>query len=384
MRILDIRTQTVALSRYADPTISSRDLTTTLVAIVTDVYRNGSPGVGFGFSTVGRFGQTGLIRGRFGPRLLAASEQALMTVARDNLDPFRAWMCMMQDEKPGGHGERCVAVGTLDMALWDAAAKIAGKPLYEYLSGLITRPTAGVAMPVYVGGGYYFPSDDIRRVTEEVQRCLDQGYTHMKIKFGGSPLSEDLTRIEAVLSLLPRGEHLAVDAMNRYAPDGAIEAAKALLPYGLRWFEDMCDPLDFETHRQIAEIYALPLAVGETLFSVADARNLMRYGGLRPERDVLVFDPVHCYGLPEYLRILTTAQEHGWSRSAFQPHGGHLFALHAAAALGLGGSEANPHNFQPFGGFADDAVIDNGHVKPPDVPGIGFETRAALLAVEAR
>jgi D(-)-tartrate dehydratase len=211
-----------------------------------------------------------------------------------------------------------------------------------------------------------------------VRKFLDHGYSHIKIKIGGRTLGEDLKRIEAVLSLLSGGEHLAVDAMNCYDPETALQVAKALAPYRLRWFEDMCDPLDFATHARVAGTYEAPLAAGEALFSLSDALNLLRYGGLRSDRDVLVFDPVHCYGLSEYVRIVAMLEEHGWSRASCQPHGGHLFSLHIAAALGLGGTEANPHNFQPFGGFADDSAIRDGYVHPPQAPGIGFETRSRL------
>jgi L-alanine-DL-glutamate epimerase-like enolase superfamily enzyme len=381
MRIVDIRERTVPVSRYSDPRIPSDGLNTTVVAIITDVHRNGAPIAGFGFSSIGRFGQSGLIRERFAPRLLAAREDELVTKSGDNLDPFRAWDCMMKGEKPGGHGERCVAVGTLDMALWDAAAKIAEKPLYRFLGELIGKSAARKAVPVYAGGGYYFPSDDITLLTDEVRQFLDHGYTHVKIKIAGRSMGEDLKRIEAVLSLLPSSDRLAVDAMNRYTSESAISAAHTLEPYRLRWFEDMCDPLDFETHARIAAAYDHPLGVGEALFSLADARNLLRYGGLRPGRDVLLFDPAHCYGLPEYLRILEALESDGWSLKSCQPHGGHLFSLHVAAALGLGGCESNPHNFQPFGGFVDGATVEDGSVQPPEAPGIGFETRSSLYDV---
>ena len=284
----------------------------------------------------------------------------------------------MADEKPGGHGERSVAVGTLDMALWDAAAKIAGEPLSRFLGRVIGRSLDFAAVPVYAGGGYYYPANDIGRLTEEIRQLRDGGYTHFKIKIGGRALREDVARVEAVLGLVPGGEHLAVDAMNRYSPENAAVAVASLASYRLRWLEDLCDPLDFEAQAQLARQYDVPLAAGESLFSLADAQNLLRYGGLRPGRDVLLFDPVHCYGLPEYLRIVQFFEQNGWSRKSFQPHGGHLFSLHVAAALGLGGSEANPHNFQPFGGFSDDAVPRDGVLQPPAAPGIGFETRSAL------
>jgi len=381
MRIVDIRERTVPISRYADPRIPSGGLNTSVVAIVTDIHREGVPVVGFGFSSFGRFGQGGLIRERFARRLLAAGETDLAMGSGDSLDPFRAWDCMMAGEKLGGHGERCVAVGTLDMALWDAAAKMSGRPLYRFLGEYVGRSVGRTAVPVYASGGYYFPSDDLARLRDEIQQSLDNGYTHVKIKIGGRPVAEDLRRIDAVLSLLPGGDHLAVDAMNQYPPESGLQAAKALASYNLQWFEDICDPLDFETQAHIARAYDPPVAAGEALFSLADARNLIRYGGLRPDRDVLVFDPVHCYGLPEYLGIIQMLEEHGWSRTACRPHGGHLFCLHVAAALGLGGCESNPHSFQPFGGFADGAVIEDGSILPPEAPGIGFETRSALRNV---
>jgi L-alanine-DL-glutamate epimerase-like enolase superfamily enzyme len=252
VRIVDIRERTIPISRYASPTSPSGDLNTTAVAIVTDVHRDGEPIVGFGFSSFGRFGQSGLIRERLAPRLLAAREEDLSTGSGDSIDLFRAWDCMMQDEKPGGHGERCVAVGTLDMALWDAAAKIVEKPLYRLLGELAGIDTPRTTVPVYAGGGYYFPSDDISRLTDEVREFLDHGYTRVKIKIGGRSLGEDLKRIDAVLPLLSGGEHLAVDAMNRYTPEAGMQAAKALAPYRLQWFEDACDPLDFRAQAQIA------------------------------------------------------------------------------------------------------------------------------------
>jgi hypothetical protein len=120
MRIVEIRERTLPISRYADPAVPSGGLTTSAVAVVTDVQRGGDPVIGYGFASVGRYAQGELMRERFAPRRLAAADTELADAAGTNLDPFRAWQVMMAGEKPGGHGERCVAVGTLDMALWDA------------------------------------------------------------------------------------------------------------------------------------------------------------------------------------------------------------------------------------------------------------------------
>jgi L-alanine-DL-glutamate epimerase-like enolase superfamily enzyme len=283
----------------------------------------------------------------------------------------------MADEKPGGHGERSVAVGALDMALWDVAAKLVEQPLYRVIADRFqTVPKAKI--PVYAGGGYYYPASDLDHLKDEIKGFVDRGYTQVKIKIGSRPLPEDIRRIEAALSLLPSGRNLAVDAMNRYTPKTALEAARAFETHNLLWFEDPMDPLDFEAHRALAESYGSPIGIGEATFSAADARNLIRYAGLRPDRDRLLFDPAHCYGIPEFVRIVELFESAGWSLQAFYPHGGHLFSLHVAAGLGLGGCEANPDIFQPFGGFAESTMIDNGFASPPEAPGIGFETRPNL------
>jgi len=139
VRIVDVRERSVPISRYADPSLPSGGLTTSAVALVTDVVRDGRVIVGYGFASVGRYAQGGLIRERFAPRLLSAQDPDLVDADGRNIDPLRAWTLMMAGEKRGGHGERCVAVGTLDMALWDAAAKIAGLPLNRFLADRLGR-----------------------------------------------------------------------------------------------------------------------------------------------------------------------------------------------------------------------------------------------------
>ncbi len=374
MRIVDLRERSVPISRFQDSSLPSGGLTTSAVALITDVVRDGRPVVGYGFASMGRFAQSGLIRERFAPRLLAAVDDDLVSADGRNIDPLRAWTVMMAGEKRGGHGERCVAVGTLDMALWDAAAKIAGLPLHRFLAGRFGHRSTPVVR-LYAGGGYPYPADDPARLADELRRMLDRGYTHAKIKIGAGPLAHDLQRVDAALAVMP-AERLAVDAMNLYEARAALAAAAALAPRGLWWFEDVCAPLDLETHAAVVATYPGAIAAGEALFSSDEARLLDRYGGLRRERDFLLFDPVHCYGLTGFLEIVDVLEARGWSRGAFWPHGGHLFALHVVSALGLGGAEVNPFSFAPFGGLADDAKLVDGSVAPPERPGIGWDGKA--------
>jgi len=192
------------------------------------------------------------------------------------------------------------------------------------------------------------------------------------------PLVQDLKRVEAAARLLPDASHLAVDAIYAYSAMSALDAAAALAPFGLWWLEDICDPLDFDTLGAVAARYAGPIAAGEALFSAAEAKLLDRHAGLRRDCDILLFDPAHCYGLPGYLDIISALESRGWPRGSFWPHGGHLFCLHLATGLGLGGAEVNPLCFQPFGGYGDDTTIVASAAEPPVVPGIGFELKRSL------
>lgn len=381
MRITDVRERTIRIpAPIANAYIDFSEMTLSLVAVVTDVPRDGRPVIGYGFNSNGRYGQGSLIRERFAPRILNASPVDLLDGAGSNLDPERIWAAMFRNEKPGGHGERSVAMGTIDMAIWDAVAKVEGVPLFRLLA---ERHGSGAADPrvfVYAAGGYYRPDGDLQPLVDEMRGYLARGYTVVKMKIGGAPLAEDRRRIEAVLRVLGPGQRLAVDANGRFDLPTALAYADALGQYDLFWFEEPGDPLDYELHRAVVEAYPGPMATGENLFSMQDARNLVRYAGMRPHRDWLQFDPALSYGLVEYLRTLEMLTANGWTSDRCIPHGGHQMALNIAAGLGLGGNESYPDLFQPYGGFPDGVEVRDGHVVMPELPGIGFEGKADLYA----
>jgi len=287
---------------------------------------------------------------------------------------------MFRNEKPGGHGERSVAIGTIDMAVWDAVAKIAGIPLFRLLAERYGDGRPEPRVFVYAAGGYYYPGKDIERLKAEMLSYLDRGYAVVKMKIGGVALADDLKRIEAVLRILPNGASLAVDANGRFDLAMAIAYARALSAYDLFWYEEAGDPLDFELQARLAEHYTKPMATGENLFSMQDARNLIRYGGMRKEIDWLQFDCALSYGLVEYLRTLEMLRSYGWSPSRCIPHGGHQMSLNIAAGLGLGGNESYPDLFQPYGGFPDGVRVESGFIIMPELSGIGFEGKADLYA----
>jgi L-alanine-DL-glutamate epimerase-like enolase superfamily enzyme len=381
MRITDVVEITKPIaSPIRNAYIDFSKMTTSLVAVVTDVVVDGRRVVGYGFNSNGRYGQGGLIRERFRDRILQAEPDSLLNPQGDNLDPHRVWQAMMINEKPGGHGERSVAVGTLDMAIWDATAKIAGKPLFRMLADM-KGTVANPRVFVYAAGGYYYPGKDLTALRQEMRSYLDRGYNVVKMKIGGAPLEEDRRRIEAVLQEIGHEARLAVDANGRFDLETGIAYAKMLREYPLFWYEEVGDPLDYALQAVLSEFYPGPMATGENLFSHQDARNLLRYGGMRPDRDYLQFDCALSYGLVEYLRTLEVLEQFGWSPSRCIPHGGHQMSLNIAAGLGLGGNESYPDLFQPYGGFPDSVKVEDGHIVMPELPGIGFEGKSELIKV---
>jgi len=382
VRIVDIRETVVPIkSEIRNAYIDFSQMTVSVLALITDVIREGKPVIGFGFNSNGRYAPSGLLHDRFIPRLKAADPKTLVDESGENLDPMRIWDAVMRNEKPGGHGERSVAVGVLDMAVWDAVAKIAGLPLFRLLANRFRGGVFEDKVFVYAAGGYYYPEKDLSALQKEMQGYLDLGYSVVKVKIGGAPLPEDLRRIEEVLKILKSSDQLAVDANGRFDLRTAIAYAKALAPYRLRWYEEPGDPLDFELQAKLANHYPGPMATGENLFSMQDARNLIRYAQLRPDRDILQFDCALSYGLVEYLRILGMLKDYGWLPVRCIPHGGHQMSLNIAAGLGLGGNESYPGIFQPFGGFGDGIPVKDSCVKLPEIPGVGFEAKGELFRV---
>lgn len=383
MNITDIKVAEAPIaSSMSNAVIDFSKMTVSVVAIETDVTVDGQPVVGYGFNSNGRYAQTGMLNERILPRLRSAAPSELLDADTGLIDPVAARSVMLRNEKPGGHGDRAVAVGLVDMALWDAVSKAAGKPLYRVLHerfGLVSEPASSVW--VYAAGGYYHPGGDLDSLRDEMCSYLDLGYVDVKLKIGGASLADDLTRIEAVLGILPTGSRLAVDANGRFDLRTALAYADALGAYDLLWYEEPCDPLDYAAHAALAEAYPGRLATGENLFSVQEVRNLLRHGGLRPHLDTLQMDPALSYGVPEYAAMLGELSARGWSARRCCPHGGHQYNLAIAAAFGLGGCESYPHVFQPFGGFADAVPVEAGRVRLPETPGIGIESKTALLDV---
>jgi D(-)-tartrate dehydratase len=383
MRIVDIRETAVPLnSTLANSSTNFSEMTTSVVAVITDVVRGGNPVCGFAFNSTGRYACGAQMRARFIPRILKADPQTLLNEACDNFAPEKILAAMTKNEKSGGHSERSIGIGTIEVAVWDAVAKIADKPLHVVLAERYNNGKIAEEVFCYVGAGWYAPGKTTRDLLDEMQGHLDAGYTMLKMKVGGMALADDLARVAAVKAILPKGGALAVDANSKFSRDDALAYARGLRPFDLRWFEEPCDPLDYALLAEIAANYDAPLSTGENLYSTQDVENLVRFGGLKPQRrDVIQVDPPQAYGIVQYARTLDVLARHQWPRALLFPHGGNQMSLAIAAGFGLGGAESYPGVFGDFGGFADDAKLENGYLKLSDRRGIGFEGQTGLYRI---
>ncbi|WP_375459495.1 enolase C-terminal domain-like protein [uncultured Enterovirga sp.] len=378
---MDIRHLAVPLEgEVANAVVSFAGHDVSLVAIVTDMVRRGRPVVGLGFNSIGRFAQGGILCDRMIPRLRATDSGTLLDASGERMDPAKVLHVIMRGEKPGGHGDRAGAAGAIELAIWDLNAKLADEPAHVTISRAFGRSGGAKSVPVYAAGGYYYPAGSGRTLADEFRAYQDLGFDAFKMKIGGASLAEDVRRIEEALAVAGKGHRLAVDANGRFDLETALAYGRALEPFGLRWYEEIGDPLDFALNREIVASYAGTVATGENLFSASDVKNLLNFAGMKPGRDVFQMDPGLSYGITEYARMLALMEAHGFSRAQAFPHGGHLINLHIAVGLGLGGCEAYPGVFQPFGGYPPGCGVGGGEVRPTDAPGFGLEEKPELAS----
>jgi len=379
MKITDIRELTVKLEgNVANAVVNFAEHTVSLVAVFTDVMRGGKPVVGFAFDSIGRYAQGGIMRERIIPRIMAAKPESLLALDGRHFDAAKVMATAMRNEKPGGHGDRAAAIAAIELAIWDLNAKLDEESAYVTIARAHGRPTASRSVDVYAAGGYYYEPGQGKTLSDELCGYKAMGFSAFKIKIGGAPLAEDLKRIEEAIAVAGDGSRLSVDANGRFDIGTALAYAGAIAPYKLRWFEEIGDPLDFALNAEVAQAYLGPIATGENLFSVPDVKNLVNFGGMRPGCDFFQMDPGLSYGLTEYARMIDVLEASGFDRSHVYPHGGHMIGLHIAVGLGLGGCEAYPGVFQPFGGYSEECALGGSSVRPSDAYGFGLEQKSEL------
>ena len=385
MRIVDIRETAIPLkSDLRNSGFDFSEMTTSVVAVITDVIRDGKPVAGFAFNSTGRYACGAQMRARFIPRILKADPKSLLNEAGDNLDPEKILAVMMRNEKSGGHSERSVGIGTIEVAVWDAVAKIEGKPLHRVLAERYNGGKVADKVFCYVGGGWYTPGKTTKDLQDEMRRHLDSGYTMVKMKVGGMPLAEDMSRVEAVKTV--RRQPRRARGRRQLASSTATRRS----PMPRRCRPSSCAGSRSRAIRSTSR--RSPRSSERLRRRAVDRREPVLDPGRgepgalrRPEGRARRRHPDRSAAGLRHRAIRPHARHAGAPRlaalAALFPHGGNQMSLPSPAASGSAARNPIPACSAPFAGFADDAELENGYLKLPDRPGIGFEGQAALYRI---
>ncbi|MDA0999530.1 MAG: mandelate racemase/muconate lactonizing enzyme family protein, partial [bacterium] len=354
LTIITMNVQQVRVPLPRPLAVSTFELPGVDTCCVTLRTREGLDGIGWCFA--------------FGPEKL----RALTAMVRDSLsaitgkDPRNTeenWDAMRKAASfVGREGVSACAIGALDTACWDIAAKAAGQPLWKYLGG--TRRE----IPCYASEGLWLNAaeDELR---EEAAALIASGHKALKHRVGKADLQEDVRRTAAVREAIG-DKTLMVDANQGWSVARAKEACAALKDFDLEWMEE---PVDHEDVRGCAEVRAssaIPICQGETNYGPRGHRHLMAAGAC----DVLMADLQRCAGITGWLKSAKAAKAHGLP---ITPHLFHEVSAHLLSATeGSIWCEHMPW-WEPA--LKSPMALKDGHLILSDAPGLGVEWNPEAL-----
>ena len=294
-----------------------------------------------------------------------------MLIGRDPTMTEAIWADLWSPKLYGRRGLETRALSSLDLALWDIKAKLAGMPLYRMLGGFRTR------IPTYVAGGYYGRDKSTKDLQAEMASYVEMGARAVKMKVGAVSMREDVDRVKAVRAAIGPDIKLMVDANCAYRYYEAIQFACRVEECDVFWFEEPVQPDDYEGFRKIAAATSIPLAAGENEYTKHGFRDLIATQAVA----ILQPDARYSGGVTEFMKIAALAEAHGLD---ICPHGDQQAHLNLLAAI----PNARMLEFYPpkVTSVDEDVYLyppefnADGTVTVPEVPGLGCDPDEAALA----
>ncbi len=297
-----------------------------------------------------------------GPWSLIEGEVYNKLKGQNIMNPEHIWHRLYHHKrKPVAKGEYIMAIGSIDIAIWDIIGKALNLPTYKVLGAFRDR------IPVYGAGGYYAEGKTVSDLVKEMEGLVEEGFRVIKMKVGGAPLQEDVERVRAVRQAVGEEIEIMIDANNAFRSYEAITLGRALEPYRPYWFEEPVIPDDYEGSAVVRKALDIPIVSGENEYTKWGVRDMIAAGAI----DILNVDTIRGGGYTEYRKLAAYADAH---HIPVAPHGHSMMAQHLMASLPNGLiMEVYPKSTFWSNPVFPPPEVKDGHIIIPDHPGIGLE-----------
>ncbi len=300
--------------------------------------------------------------------------RAVLSLLRDHLVPMlpgldargieSVWMTLFSSTRATTVGAiTSLALAAVDTALWDLKCLRAGAPLWEEAGGFRR------AVPLYdtEGGWLHLGADELVRGALASKAA---GWQGLKLKVGKPDLREDVERLRAVREAVGDRMHVMVDANQSMTAAEAIRRARAFDELDLYWFEEPLPADDVDGHVRLAQATSIPIAVGESMYSVGQFRDYLQRGAA----GIVQVDVARVGGITPWLKVAHLAEAFN---VAVCPH--FLMELHVSLVAAVPNGRYVEHIPQLRSITLEEMEISDGHALAPTTPGLGIRWNADAI-----
>ncbi|MET1412145.1 mandelate racemase/muconate lactonizing enzyme family protein [Roseibium sp. HPY-6] len=305
--------------------------------------------------------------GQGGPAVMSLLQNTLtpQLIGREAEEIGRIWRDLLFSTHATAVGAiTSLALAAIDTALWDLRCKRAGLPLWRMLGG------AKDSVPMYTteGGWLHIPAEDL---VEDALAAQSKGFAGSKIKIGRPHLSEDRARLKAVREAVGDSYEIMVDANQCFSRAEATRRAKVLEELNIGWFEEPMPADDVLEHARLAASTSVPIAVGESMYSLSQFKDYLVAGGA----SIVQVDVARIGGITPWMKVAHLAEAHN---VPVCPH--FLMELHVSLVCAIPNAPWLEYIPQLDSLTASTMRMERGCAIPSNVPGLGIDWDEDKLA----